>query len=491
MERIEKMLARISEGIWLYFLLPCVLLGGVWLSWRTRFYPLRSFPRALKETVGALFASKKNRQEGSLTPFQALTTALAGTMGTGSIVGTCQALALGGYGAVFWMWVVALLGMVIKFCEVTLAIRFRRRSRDGEWQGGPMYYIRHGMGENYRILSVLFAIFATLASLGMGNLAQCNSISSSTVRALEVLFPDREWGRGQVGFAVGFLCAFLVFFSVFRGLGRLGRITERIIPFLTLFFVFLSLAVIFFHAEALPRALGNIVRGAFKPSSLLGAGAGFGVKNALQWGLRRAAFSNEAGLGSAAIAHAAAQTEHPVRQGYFGIFEVFADTVVVCTLTALTVAVALPQEAVFSSGEADSALIVNAIATVTGERVAAVAVALCLILFAFSTLLGWSFYGCRCAEFLLGSRIRKPYGILFAFLCIPGSLLSMELLWNISDLFNALMALPNLVALFFLCPTVNSLIREFSSPSRLSNPSVSETKEAGITSAPSRLSIEW
>lgn len=455
----------VSAGIWQYVLLPFVFLGGIYFTFRSRGFQFRRLGETFRETVGKAFR-KEEKTKGSVSPFQAMTTALAGTLGTGSVIGTCQALALGGYGAIFWMWCAAFLGMVIKCFEVILAIRFRCRNEKGEWVGGPMYYILRGMGKRWKPLAVLFAVFASLAALGMGNLAQSNSIATSAVAAFSTFRPLGEGGERILAIVLGILCAGTLGAAIFGGIRRIGAVTEVLVPVASVLFAFLSIVVIGVNAERILPVFRNIVQSAFSVRALAGGGAGIAVKTAVHWGLRRSAFSNEAGLGSAAIAHAAAETDHPVRQGLYGIFEVFLDTIVVCTLTALAVAVSLPGETIASSTGADATLIIAAFATVFGGKASSLIVAASMIFFAFSTLLGWALYGSRCVEFLFGILAGKWYRILFVFCAFLGAVVPMETVWSLSDLFNGLMAIPNFIALFALTPIVLNLMADYASKNK-------------------------
>ena len=416
------------------------------------------FGHAMKNTIGKIF-HKQTAGEGAVTPFQAVTTALAATVGTGNIVGTSQAIALGGYGALFWLWVAAVLGMIIKYSEVTLSIHFRQRNEKGDWVGGPMYYIVGGLGKNWKWLAVLFAAFAAVASFGIGNLSQANSITGSVNQAITAFIPAAADHSGTINLVVGILLAVGVALALFGGIKRIGKVTELLVPFMSIFYILFTLIVIFAHIPNIGGAFQKILVGAFTPRAVLGAGSGIVLKETLVWGLRRSAFSNEAGLGSAAIAHAAAETNGPVEQGLYGIFEVFADTIVICTLTGLSIIIS-GIEIPFGV-KPGSELITGAFATVFGEKFASLFVAVALMLFAFSTILGWALYGSRCAEYLFGLKATKIYQLLFIVMVVVGATVSLDVVWDVADTFNGLMAIPNFIALFALSGTVAKLTKEY------------------------------
>ena len=323
---------------WLYVFLPCAVAGGFFLTVRTGGVQFRRFGYAMRNTLGKVF-HKQEAGHGAVTPFQALTTALSATVGTGNIVGTSQAIALGGYGAVFWLWLTALMGMVTKYSEIVLSIKYRERNDHGDWVGGPMYYIKNGMGKHWKWLGSLFCLFAMLASFGIGNGAQANSIVGSIYNAITTFVPAADNARSKflISLVCGIVMAFLVALILFGGIKRIGAVTEKLIPFMSLFYILFTIIVIAAHAGNIGNAFQLIFASAFTPQAVLGAGSGILLKQTIIWGMRRSAFSNEAGLGSAAIAHAAADTKGPVEQGVFGIFEVFVDTIVICSLTALTI----------------------------------------------------------------------------------------------------------------------------------------------------------
>lgn len=442
---------------WMYILLPCVAIGGIFFTIRNRAIQFGKLGYALKNTVGKAF-TKQTAGKGAVTSFQAVTTALAATVGTGNIIGTSQAIALGGYGAIFWLWIAALLGMIIKYCEVTLSVHYREKNQKGDWVGGPMYYITKGMGKGWKWLAVLFAIFAILASFGIGNLSQANSISGSVNTAIAAFVPVAEESKVIISVVIGIILAVICAFALVGGIKRIGKVTELMIPFMSILYIVFALIVIGKNIGNIGEVFKNIFVGAFTPQAVCGAASGIAIKEALVWGLKRSAFSNEAGLGSAGIAHAAADTDNPVKQGLYGIFEVFADTLVICTLTGLTICMS-GIEINFGT-TVSSELITAAFATVFGTKLASLFVAISLFLFAFSTILGWSLYGTRCTEYLLGTKASKVYQVIFSVFIVVGATTSLEVVWGLADTFNGLMAIPNFIALFALSGVVAKLTKE-------------------------------
>ena len=455
---VQFFTGTLNTVAWLYVFLPCTIVGGLYLTIRNRGIQFTRFGYAMKNTVGKMFQPQE-AGHGAVTPLQAVTTALAATVGTGNIVGTSQAIALGGYGAVFWLWLAALLGMIIKYSEVTLSIRYRERDAKGDWVGGPMYYIKNGLGEGWKWVGVLFCVFAALASFGIGNMSQVNSIVGSLNDAIDAFDPAAAGERGVLNLIFGLILAGLVALILFGGIKRIGAVAEKLIPAMSILYILFSLIVIFGHAGDIGSAFGKIFSSAFNPKAIGGAVAGIALRQTVVWGLRRSAFSNEAGLGSAAIAHAAAETKSPVDQGLYGIFEVFADTIVICTLTALTI-ICSGVEITFGQ-KVGSELITAAFATIFGQKFASVFVALALMLFAFTTVLGWSLYGSRCAQYLFGLRFAKGYQVAFIIVIVVGAVASLDVVWDIADTFNGLMAIPNFIALFALSGVVAKLTKDY------------------------------
>ena len=442
---------------WLYIFLPCVMIGGVLLTVRSGFIQFRRFGYAMKNTAGKMF-KKAEAGHGAVTPLQAVTTALAATVGTGNIVGTSQAIALGGYGAVFWLWLAALMGMVVKYSEVTLSVHYRQRDVHGDWVGGPMYYITNGMGAKWKWLAVVFAVFAVLASFGIGNMSQVNSITGSITDAINVFFNLSEAGKTTVHWILGISMALLIAVILLGGIKRIGSVTEKLVPFMSVIYIIVCVVVLICHAQNIPGALVKIFSAAFAPRAVMGAASGIALKQAIVWGLRRSAFSNEAGLGSAGIAHAAADAPSAVDQGLYGIFEVFMDTLVICSLTALTI-ICSGIDISFGT-KPGSELIMAAFSTVFGEKFSSLFVAVALMLFAFSTVLGWALYGTRCTQYLFGSNSIRIYQVIFALIIVVGCVSPIDVVWDVADTFNGLMAVPNFVAIFALSGVVAKLTRE-------------------------------
>lgn len=430
-------LDKFNDLVWTGIFLPCVLLCGLLLSLRSRFLQLRLFPASLRQLT------KGGRGDG-VSPVQAASTALASTLGTGNIVGTAQAIAMGGPGAVFWMWAAALLGMAVKFAEIGLSVATRRRDGAG-YSGGPMYYIG-SLGEKFRPLALMYALLAALSAFGIGNLSQISSAAGAVAGAAEKIAPELDPRRLRLW--LGVILTLTAWLILRGGAAGVGRAAERLVPSMAGLFLLLSLFVLCCHAQALPAALRAIVTGAFSPRTA-GAGiGGFGTAQAIQWGLRRGAFSNEAGLGSSAIAHGSAAARSPGEQGLWGIFEVFADTIVICTATALTIlcsGVGIPWG---SSPGAE--LLLSAWETCIPAAPAACFMALSLLLFAFTSVLGWALYGTQCVRFLWGEKAAAPYRLCFSLAITVGCLVSLRTVWAAADLLNGLMAIPNFIALFAL-----------------------------------------
>lgn len=448
--RIHDAVNRFVWGV------PAILLilgVGLYLTLRTRAVQLRRFPEAMRETLGRIF-DKRTAKAGSVTPFQAVCTALAATVGVGNIAGVAGAVALGGPGAVFWIWVSALLGMCTKFAEVTLAVRFRERNERGEWVGGPMYFIQNGLGRRWRWLAVTFAAFGILAMLGTGNATQVSSIVGAVNTALRSygVHPGGEWLSLLIGLALSAAIAIVLL----GGIQRIGSVTERLVPFMAILYIAMALGVVAMHWRSLPQVFSDILRGAFQPRSVTGGLVGSALLT-MRSGVARGIFSNEAGLGTASIAHATADTESPVRQGLFGIFEVFVASMIICTLTALVILCSGAE--VHYGAAAGAELTIDGFIRSYGS-VASLLAALVLCCFAFSTILGWGLYGLRCVEYLFGSRAGRPFLIVYSLVAILGATLDLGLIWNVADTFNALMSIPNLIAVALLSPVVVELIQK-------------------------------
>lgn len=456
LETFEKINSAVNGFVWGVPAMVCIIGVGLLLSIRTRFIQFRKFGYTFKVTLGRIF-HKKEASDGSITPFQAVCTALAATVGTGNIAGVAGAIAIGGPGAVFWMWISALLGMCTKFSEVTLAVHFRKKNRQGDWTGGPMYYIKNGLGPKWRWMAVLFALLGVLTVFGTGNATQVNTITSAINTALLNYHVIDASSVSVSSLIIGIIIAVLVALILLGGIKRIGRVAEMLVPFMALLYIILALGVIFLNIDRVPGVFASIIEGAFSPASVTGGVVGSFFLS-MQKGVARGIFSNEAGLGTGSIAHATADTDHPVKQGFFGIFEVFADTIVICTMTALVI---LCSGVSISYGtDAGAELTINGFITTYGSWVSIfTAVALCC--FAFSTILGWGLYGTRCIEFLFGSWINKPFMVVYSLVAVIGATADLGLLWSVAETFNGLMSIPNLIALFLLSGTVVKLVKDY------------------------------
>ena len=384
MEIIENINSVVNNFIWGVPAMLCIFGVGLYLSIRTHFLQIRKFPYAIKTTIGRMFR-KRNASDGALTPFQAVCTALAATVGTGNIAGVAGAIAIGGPGAVFWMWISALLGMCTKFAEVTLAVHFREKNTNGDLVGGPMYYIKNGLGEKWIWLAYLFAAFGVLTVFGTGNATQVNTITTAINSALLNYHVISEGAVSTSNLIIGIVITVLVGMILLGGIKRIGQVTEKLVPFMALLYIVLALGVVLMNIRVLPAVFVSIIRGAFQPSAVTGGVVG-SMFMSMKKGVSRGIFSNEAGLGTGSIAHACADTRKPVKQGMFGIFEVFADTIVICTLTALVILCS--QVPVNYGAAAGAELTIQGFTSVYGDWVSIfTAVAMCC--FAFSTILGW------------------------------------------------------------------------------------------------------
>ncbi|MBP3650732.1 MAG: sodium:alanine symporter family protein [Clostridia bacterium] len=455
LEIITRVNQVLNDFIWGIPAMVCILGVGLYLAIRTGFLPLRKFGYAMKNTFGRMF-KKEKAAKGALTPFQAVCTALSATVGTGNIAGVAGAIAIGGPGAVFWMWVSALLGMGTKFAEVTLAVHFRERNKNGDYVGGPMYYIKNGLGKRWMWLAYLYAFFGVCAVFGTGNATQVNTITASINTALlnyNVLSADTLPTSNLI---IGIIIGIIVALILIGGLKRIGRVSEKLVPVMAVLYIILGIGLVVLRIDRVPAVFASIFQGAFNPSAFTGGVVGsFFIS--LQKGVSRGIFSNEAGLGTGSIAHACADTDDPAKQGLYGIFEVFMDTIIICTLTALVILLGSPS---ISYGQAAGAeLTISGFTNVYGNWVSIfTAIAMCC--FAFSTIVGWGLYGARCAEFILGSKILLPFNIAYCLVSILGATTDLGLVWGISDTFNGFMAVPNLIGVFLLAPVVLRLIKE-------------------------------
>lgn len=453
-EKIASINQVVNGFIWGVPAMICIIGVGLLLSVRTRFIQIRKFGVAMKNTVGKIF-DKTQAKDGSMSPFQAVCTALAGTVGTGNIAGVAGAIALGGPGAIFWMWCSAFLGMCTKFSEVTLAIHFREKNSNGEYVGGPMYYIKNGLSKKWYFLAVLYAVFGVLTVFGTGNATQVNTIVASINSAL-MSFHIIDGTNDKANLIFGIFIAALVAMVLLGGIKRIGQVTEKLVPFMAVLYVILALGVIIMNIEHIPAVFSEIFSGAFSPRAATGGVIG-SMFLSMKKGVSRGIFSNEAGLGTGSIAHACADTDNAVHQGMFGIFEVFMDTIIICNLTGLVILLAAPG---ITYGQAAGAeLTISGFTSTYGSWVSIfTAVAMCC--FAFSTIIGWGLYGSRCIEFLGGEKLVRPFLVIYSFVSIVGATINLGLLWDIADTFNGLMAVPNLIALLMLSGQVKKLAIE-------------------------------
>ncbi|MCI6921004.1 MAG: sodium:alanine symporter family protein [Lachnospiraceae bacterium] len=454
-EKIASINSVVNSFIWGVPAMICIIGVGILLTVRTRCIQVRKFGVAMKNTIGKIF-DKTQARDGSMSPFQAVCTALAGTVGTGNIAGVAGAIALGGPGAIFWMWCSAFLGMCTKFSEVTLAIHFREKNKNGEYVGGPMYYIKNGLSKKWHFLAVFYAVFGVLTVFGTGNATQVNTIVSSVNTALMNFNILKGEPNSNVNLIFGIFIAALVAMVLLGGIKRIGQVSEKLVPFMAVLYVILALGVIILNIQRVPGVFAQIVSGAFTPRAATGGIIG-SMFLSMKKGVSRGIFSNEAGLGTGSIAHACADTDNAVHQGMFGIFEVFMDTIVICTLTGLVILLAAPN---ISYGQAAGAELTISGFTATYGGWVSILTAIAMCCFAFSTIIGWGLYGSRCIEFLGGEKFVRPFLVVYSFVSIVGATINLGLLWDISDTFNGLMAVPNLIALLMLSGHVKKLAIE-------------------------------
>ena len=448
MEFITHWNGVINGIVWGPPMLLLLVGTGILLTFRGGFIQVRKFGTIMKHTLGSLFKPDAHKaDESGVTPFQAVATALASTVGTGNITGVATAITLGGPGAVFWMWVSAFFGMMTKYSEVLLAVHFREKNELNEWVGGPMYYIEKGLG--WKWLAVIFAVFAAVASFGIGNVAQSNSIANALQET-----------AGVDPLITGIVVAIGTGVVILGGIKRIAQVTEKLVPFMGLFYVVLGVATLAMNIGNLPEAFKLIFHCAFNPDAALGGVTGYTVMLAIRYGFARGVFSNEAGLGSAPIAHAAANTDSPVKQAFWGAFEVFFDTFIICSITGLVVV----SSGAWTSGLEGTALTIAAFSYSLGT-LGAWGVTIGTLLFAFSTILGWSYYGEKAIEYLfkgtsLVGGVKLGYRIAFVGMTVFGAVGSLKLVWDIADTLNGLMAIPNLIGLVALSSIVVKLTKE-------------------------------
>lgn len=437
----------VNNVVWGPIMLTLLIGTGLLLSIRMKFPQFTKFVFVMKNTIGSLFAGKQHQKDDSgVSPFQAVSTAMAGTIGTGSITGIATALVSGGPGAIFWMWVSALLGMVTKYSEIILSLKFREKNEKGEWAGGPMYYIKNGLGLKW--LAMLFAFFAAITCLGTGNATQSNSVAVALDSVL-----------GIPPIVTGIVLTILVALVIIGGIRRIAAINEKLVPFMAVFYVVCAVVALVINYDKIPGVFALIFREAFNFNAAAGGAAGYGIMMAMRFGFARGVFSNEAGLGSAPIAHAASSTKEPVEQGIWGMFEVFFTTIIICTLTALVI---LTTGVIDTTVHEGSALCIAAYNSVL-PGVGAVCITLATVFFAVSTTLGWAYYGEKAVEFLFNKSQTAVfiYRLIYIACVFLGAVGDLDLIWNISDTMNGLMAIPNLIGVVGLSGVVVAATKEY------------------------------
>ena len=440
MNHAIEIVGKISGVVWGPITLGLILGVGIWLTISIRAISITQIPYAFKQ----LLRGRSAAGEGTIAPFSALMLSLSATIGTGNIAGVATAIGIGGPGALFWMWVSALVGMATKYGEAVCAVNFREKNKHGEYVGGPMYYIKNGLGKNWKWLAVLFAIFGSVAGFGIGNMVQVNSVAE----AMEKSFNISPWVTAVV-------LVILVGLVLLGGVRRIADVAKILVPFMAIAYLSVGLLVILIHVGELPSAFLLVVKSAFAPESIGGGAAGASIALAIQMGVARGVFSNEAGLGSAPIAHAAAATDSPVRQGTIAMLGTFIDTIVICSITGFAIIV---SGAWLSDAEGAK---LSQLAFESAFPAGDVVVTLALVVFSFTTIIGWSYYSERCVEFLLGERSTLFFRVVWVIAIFGGALFSLTLVWGIADILNGLMAIPNLIALLLLSGVIAKLTREY------------------------------
>ena len=466
---MAEFLEMLNGFVWGAPALVLILGVGLFISLRTGFAQLRLFPRAFSSFLHKLTGN--SGEGGTVSPFQALCTALAATVGTGNLAGVAGAIAIGGPGAIFWMWICGFIGMATKFAEATLAVRYRVKNDHGEFVGGPMYMIREGMGKAWSPLAGIYCFFCVVAAFGVGNATQINAVIGGINQAV-IAFGGQETFFGNC--ILGVLMAVLVAFILLGGMRRIGEVAEQLVPFASLVYLLLGIGILVARWQLILPALGAIVQGAFSPSAVSGGILGSWFA-AMRVGVSRGVFTNEAGMGTASIAHASAAVSHPVEQGLMGIMEVFLDTIVICTMTALVILVSgvpIPY-----GEDVGVVLTTQAFSSVYGDWVS-VLIAAELSCFAIATVLGWGLYGTRCAQYLFGDGAWKRFVLLQAVAVVLGAALKTQTVWLLSETVNGLMAIPNLIALAALSPELRRLVREYKSKKRTAETAVGGTYES-------------
>jgi AGCS family alanine or glycine:cation symporter len=436
----EQVVLTVYDIVWGPLMLLLLLGTGIFLTLGLKGMTIRRIPYAFRQ----LLQGRKGSGEGEVSPFNALMTSLSSTVGTGNIAGVATAISLGGPGALFWMWCTALVGMATKYAEAVLAVNYRETDSTGKKIGGPMYYIKNGLGDNWKWLGILFAIFGSLAGFGLANTVQSHEVSR--VLAENYQIPSHY---------SGVVMAFLVAMVLLGGIKRIASVAGKLVPFMTIVYVISTLLILISYYQAIPSAIVLIVDSAFNGAAATGGFAGAAMIAGLRAGVARGIFSNESGLGSAPIAHAAAETNSPVRQGTIAMLGTFIDTIIICTMTGLVLIASGAW-----TGELAGANMTRSVFS-EGLPFGDTIFTLSLVLFAFTTMLGWSYYGERCAEFLFGSKVITPFRILWVLGIYVGTQMQGGIVWKLADILNGMMAFPNLIALLFLSPVVFALTREY------------------------------
>lgn len=468
--------------VWGLFGIMLLVFTGVIMTCLTKFFQVTHFAHWIKNTIGSIFhknISSHSKEKESISQFQALCTALAATVGVGNIAGVATAIVSGGPGAIFWMWVAAFFGMMTNYSENVLGIYYRRKNEHGEWTGGAMYYLQDGLGskkyckEIGRVLAILFSCFAVLASFGIGNMGQINTIATNISSAFKInaLQSVKIGGTDLYMIVIGLVLMLLAGLVIVGGIKRIGSVTEKIVPFMVVFYIVGALVIVCYNYENIIPAFKSIFQFAFGVPAIAGGAAGIVVKEVVTWGFKRGVFSNEAGLGSSVMVHSASNVKEPVRQGMWGIFEVFADTIIICTLTALVVLTSGLVD--LGTGRmltdvADSVLVSNAFKQTFTEiggkgfgEFGGGFIAVAILFFAFSTVLGWSYYGTKSWEYLFGTKSTMIYKVVFVLMIICGATMSLDLAWDISDTFNGLMMMPNLIGVLTLSGLVMKITKNY------------------------------
>ena len=446
---VENVNNVVHGFVWGPVMLALLIGTGILISCRSGFPQIRKLNTILKNTGGKLLHKDiREKDFAGISQYQAIATALASTVGTGNISGVATAIVAGGPGAIFWMWVSALFGTMTKFAEVTLSVKYREKNEKGEWVGGPMYYMENALHKRW--LGVIFAVLATFASFGIGNMTQSNSISTALNTTLNVS-----------PYITGIVVCVIAAIVIFGGIKRIAMVTERLVPLMGVLYVILGLATIIINIKELPNAFLMIFHGAFNPEAAFGGVLGYTVMNAIRYGFARGVFSNEAGLGSAPIAHAAANTDNPVKQGMWGAFEVIFDTFIICTITGLVIIISG-----LWTGELNGAALSIAAFESSVGKAGTAGVTIGTVLFALSTLLGWSYYGEKSIEYIFKGKkfvgkVKNGYKVVYIVMCFIGSVGGLKLIWDVSDTLNGMMAIPNLIALVILSGTVTKTIKEY------------------------------